>query len=531
VADVLLTHHNFDHCDALASSPAAKVHAHRREQGRIGRRLGDDAAAVDEPDAVRASDIPSGRGVSVGNVVHEDWEREGAVSKSKQPLVLSVLCLLLFGCPPRHDVGGGDDDDDTTPAEDDDDDTPDDDDDVTPSDDDDDVTPSDDDDDVEPATCGGGLPLLAETEPNDQVSSANPISPTPAEGFCVEGTVTCGNADLYDDMDLFEWELSAGRDMTVRLDWTTAGDFDAYLWETADYYGDGTYPIVGYVEGFSSPEEGTGYAPGGTDLLLQVGCWDGTGGEYLLTVTYDEVGPGDDDDMGDDDDDDDDTWLPSSYDMLSFDLELTVEPTTALYGTYVISYWDDYASGLLGCEQHLSVEGAANFGIDLLGANCPDCIGLLTFDPASVLDVSDPATDPDQCDVAALDADNTNYGYYLTLPVADGGYGDFLSIALIDSATMADAGLTNDVGGTEDAAWFESTWSSAGYDFTHLGYLEAVPGSLSEVTGVDIVAAPAGPGVDWYAWWQFWIDPAVNTNGGWVMLGSYGGTSSWVLYP
>ena len=206
--------------------------------------------------------------------------------------LLAVLGLALVGCP--------DDDDDATPDDDDatgdDDDATDDDDDAT--DDDDDTVPPD------PIECGDAYPVTAELEVNDTPEDATEVSDLGDEGFCLEGSMECGDQS-YQDLDLYSFAMPADREIRVILRWTADADMDRYLWDAGTYDPDSKEWLIPFQDGFVPPEDGEADVLEGQELLLEVGCWAGQDGDYIVEVTYVDVTLGDDDDSAPGDDDDD----------------------------------------------------------------------------------------------------------------------------------------------------------------------------------------------------------------------------------
>ena len=208
-------------------------------------------------------------------------------------LFLALLAaFLLLGCPTRgggrgsgsggddddDDSAVGDDDDDDSTSGDDDDSTPGDDDDATPADDD-DATPGDDDDDsTGSGPCPPGAITVTETEPNDTPEDTPDIgSITSATALCINGTVTCGAGDDYDDIDFLQFSMGAG-EVTLSLYWTTTADMDAYLM-LPDY----ETILISYEEGIATSESDSAAVNAG-DHIIQVACWEGTGGSYTAVL-------------------------------------------------------------------------------------------------------------------------------------------------------------------------------------------------------------------------------------------------------
>ena len=209
-------------------------------------------------------------------------------------LILLLACSfpLLSGCPADDDDDSAADDDDATG----------DDDDATG--DDDDAT-GDDDDSAGPISCAGDLPIFDEGEVNDTIDGVLDITGEPTDGFCIEGTLTCGERD-YLDLDHARFALAESREVTVTLAWTGNSDLDSYLWPGSSFAPEpqkGDEPLITWQEGATGSEVGSTTVEASTAYVTRVGCWEGQDTPYTLTVTYDTVAPGDDDDSAGDDDD------------------------------------------------------------------------------------------------------------------------------------------------------------------------------------------------------------------------------------
>jgi len=135
----------------------------------------------------------------------------------------------------------------------------------------------------------------------------------------------------------------------------------------------------------------------------------------------------------------------------------------------------------------------------------------------------------DGCDVAELEKSQANFGSAMLTSVTDGGYGDYLNLALIDATTMEALGLDLASAGGYSAAEMTATWADYSLEFTHAGYVDNLPGSLSEGSGLATVAANAGSGSNWYGYWQIFKDPTMNTHSGGDLSGQYGGQAAWVI--
>jgi hypothetical protein len=287
-------------------------------------------------------------------------------------------------------------------------------------------------------------------------------------------------------------------------------------------------------------------------LALAVGCPAGAGDDG---IDDDDTPPADDDDDLDDDDtgdaDDDDF----SYATMSFDARLTVSPLQqsgsrddddsaaddddsagpVFIGQdvsiiYTFTHWKDQASGVLRCRQHIQAEGELVLGQDSAAyAGCARCTGVILVDPASAVDLSDPAVDPEHCDTAALEAAGTNYGVWMTHESVDEetGGGDFLSMGLMEPGVMQTLGLTADVGGMQSVAQIESDLGGEGLVLVQVGLIDAHPDTISYRSGLDAVANPEAPASSWFFFWHVCRDPAINPYEGAGMQGDYQAGSFW----
>ena len=206
-------------------------------------------------------------------------------------LILAGLFPVLAGCPSTDDDDSSDDDDATGDDDDDDDD--------------DDGTGDDDDATGKPISCDGTLPIFDETEPNDSIDTVFDVLGELAEGFCIEGTLTCGDED-YLDIDHARFAIPEARDVTMTLDWTGNSDADSYLWLASNFDPEpekGDEPLISWEEGFSGSESGTASLEAATAYVTRIGCWYGVDTPYTLTLSWDTIVFGDDDDSAGDDDD------------------------------------------------------------------------------------------------------------------------------------------------------------------------------------------------------------------------------------
>ncbi len=269
---------------------------------------------------------------------------------------------------------------------------------------------------------------------------------------------------------------------------------------------------------------------------------DGSGDSVTLTCNNGPAnGLGDDDD-GDDDDatsddddassDDDDATGGLDFDGLTFSMELTATQgaggVTGIAASYTFSYWRDYTNQVTECNQVVSVEGTASFGSGIL-SGCNNCTGRIDLDENTRMDVSQSAARNAPCDAGGLTDAGANFGDAMLTTITNGGYGDFLTMGLIDGATLSSLGLDLAAAGGYSEADMTATWAEYGLTFTHAGYVANEVGSLSEGSGLDTVSAPAGPGSNWYGYWQLFLNATENTHGGTDLVGDYGGQAVWVI--
>ena len=273
-------------------------------------------------------------------------------------------------------------------------------------------------------------------------------------------------------------------------------------------------------------------APGGLSCdgsndSVTLHCNNGVGG-----------GLGDDDDDEDaatshDDDttsDDDDATGTLSFDALTFSFEMTANPgaggSTGIAATFKFTYWSDGANQIIDCEQSISIEGTADFGSSVAG--CGNCIGKIDFDDSTASDVSAGTGSPDACSAVALDEAGANLGTALLSTITNGGYGDFLSIALIDAGTMGGLNLDLASAGGYSASEISAALGNLGLTFTHAGYSSNEVGTMSEASSLDSVAANAGSGSTWYGYWMIGATGA-NSHSGTDLNGSYAAQAVWQI--
>ncbi len=240
-----------------------------------------------------------------------------------------------------------------------------------------------------------------------------------------------------------------------------------------------------------------------------------------FTITLDVQAPvaGDDDDSAGDDDDsagDDD------------DSAASLPGATAATGTLVTRYWADWDGEVMVCEQHVA------FDADVFSDGAPDCdlcSGFIQISASSVRDVSNPVIDGDHCGEADLEAMDANFGVALLRPAGVGGLGDFISIALVDAATGIEDGLQFAPDDGLTYAEQAEALDEQGMALSHGGYLRSTPDGLVEGAGIDQIAStPDGDG-EWFAFWRFFRDPALNSWEGADLRGRYAGQSVWIVFP
>jgi hypothetical protein len=239
----------------------------------------------------------------------------------------------------------------------------------------------------------------------------------------------------------------------------------------------------------------------------------------------DDATPPDDDDATPPDDDDDDD--EPGYDIAAVGIGFetftanSAAAGTGIEATFLFTYYADTEFQQVECEQRVEAEGTADFGFGVV-SGCSNCTGLIVFDSGLVNDVSNPASNPDECDVAQLDAAQMNLAAALLTPQAGGGYGDFLTLALVDRDSFESAGLYTDDAETEDVSYWDTFFGDYALAFQGIGYIENAPGTLMEQLVANGSTIPnAGGSSDWYAWFIFYRDPASNSNEGMEMDGDY----------
>ena len=180
-------------------------------------------------------------------------------------------------------------------------------------------------------------------------------------------------------------------------------------------------------------------------------------------------------------------------------------------GAYAITYWRNFDEGVVECIQTLGWEGTADFGPYVLSPSCGACTGVVTIDPDSVQDISNPQANPDECDPAILAAAGADLGLHLTSPQAQGGGDSFLQMALIDIPSAQSLGLTLTADGDPTTQEAIDQLAAVGATLTHYGYLSTHPGSFFGENGLGGVAGASGIDEDFHAFWQIFTRDTENT--------------------
>ncbi len=264
----------------------------------------------------------------------------------------------------------------------------------------------------------------------------------------------------------------------------------------------------------------------------------------------------DDDSVGDDDGaDDDDSWETGEPLPVRFSFQVTVGEPGAddddsavapedsmprpVDGEFIVQFvlLDGLAPEFeLLCQQRLRAQGMARLG-DGVQPDCSSCTGRLDFDPSTVLDVSDPSVNPEDCDLAWLSAEGRSLGRALLGEVgAEPGhwrlgdrivnFGDFLHIALMSEERQIELGFDGSATGQVDlsaagnAAWLEAT---LGLDFTHSGFVLAPEDGATLAARSNIVGVANSAPIDspWSFYWGIGRDPSETPDDGGDMRGTY----------
>jgi len=257
--------------------------------------------------------------------------------------------------------------------------------------------------------------------------------------------------------------------------------------------------------------------------------------EGVLTVGSD-AGDDDDSSAGDDDDssagDDDDSSAGDDDDSAGGNANNNATMQ------YTFEYWAEYSSStqVLNCIQVIEVDAEIVYGAGAVAdGTCNNCTGLLTVDPTTAVDVSNPAADPEHCDPAVLAAEGVDYGIGLTLTKSNGGfYGDFETMGLMDDSIHSALGIDWSQNGGQSAADLEEGFAKNGLDYVGSGLVQDNAGTLANASGLTGVAVAAGAGSNWYGYWRIIRNPADNphestSDNGYTLSGDYGLGAMWVI--
>ena len=186
-------------------------------------------------------------------------------------LLLMAAGLSTVGCGGGRGGGNSNDDDDSA-GDDDDDDT------TEPPADAELTAPS-----TPVGTCAGGIGQeFADTEPNDGIEWIQNLD-MPDGGFCITGTIACGNdgSAFSNDLDLYGFQVAAAETADFVLAWADSnGDMDFTLYDADG----GT--LHEFEEG-GDPETGSGLSlVPGVQYFVRVGCWEGSDKQYQLNATW-----------------------------------------------------------------------------------------------------------------------------------------------------------------------------------------------------------------------------------------------------
>ncbi len=256
---------------------------------------------------------------------------------------------------------------------------------------------------------------------------------------------------------------------------------------------------------------------------------DDSAGDDDDSAGDDDDSTGDDDSAGDDDDSTGDDDSAGDDDVAGDDDSAGDDDDAGedrVAGTYTLTFYSDAASGSIECAQTFSFEADLEIG-PLSG--CGHCLSQLVVDPSSVADTTDASTNSSHCPSVWLEGEPWNAGSELLLPLAVGGAGDLLSLALVDAATLAaGSGALAQDGGVAVADLREA-WDDLGLDMSHVGYVRAWAGSHSHSYGLVDRAAPAEEDSPWVAFWQVYRNPGSNPSQGAEFAGTFGGQGLWAL--
>lgn len=221
---------------------------------------------------------------------------------------------------------------------------------------------------------------------------------------------------------------------------------------------------------------------------------------------------GDDDDdttpVGDDDDDDD-SVMGFAFDGIQ--AEITGGDLT---GEFYTVYYQDASNSVPLCIQRIELEAGVYYGPGQ-AADCELCTAYIQVDSSSVVDVSDPSTNPDECDSSFLAAEQADFGMAMFMTPANGGFGDFLELGLIAADDWDASGYTLLEFDDGTSLTYEELIALDGmdaYDVSAAIVALSGEGSLGQaVTGFTDFAIPESSGSEWIGAGWILRDPSINS--------------------
>ena len=201
-------------------------------------------------------------------------------------------------------------------------------------------------------------------------------------------------------------------------------------------------------------------------------------------------------------------------------------PTSAVSGTYRVTYWDNLDANVITCQQTITWEGVVAEGFGVLGADCAGCSAVIDIPEDGWTDISDPTVDPNACDADELRAEQIETGRLLMTPAETESTQSFLQIALIDIAAAQALGLQLTQDGELTLEDMVTQFDDADRLLTHVGYISTTEGALAGLSGV---AGASGEGEPYAAMWLVSRDPATNPETSPALVGAHAMGSIWVL--
>lgn len=222
--------------------------------------------------------------------------------------------------------------------------------------------------------------------------------------------------------------------------------------------------------------------------------------------------PADDDATADDDDSAAPT-VRTAEGVLIDGAEIEVSAGT-VSGTLFVRYSARDTGDPL-CTQRIAFDGVASGGPGV-APGCTNCGGYIAIDPLTVLDVSDPSAQVDDCAPGFLGGEDSDLGLKLLRPVASGGYGDLLEWGLIDPATWQDTEfpvLTYDDGTSLTYDYLRGLATLAPFELMGALCADASEGTLaSQIDDFDTFARREAPGSSWLGLGWLQRDPLLNAH-------------------